>query len=71
MTSIRERRESLGLTQADLAARLGISRTTVTMWETEQNTPPTKMLTPLAEALGCTVDALIHPTIPEEGGEST
>lgn len=36
-TEIRTRREQLGLTQAELAAVLGVARNTVARWENERN----------------------------------
>ena len=59
---IKQLRKERNLTQESLASILGVERTTVTMWETGQNVPPTKHLVPLAEALGCTVDALLGKT---------
>lgn len=56
---IREARKSAKLTQQELARKLGVSRTTVTMWETEKNTPPTRMLPAIAEIMGCSVDELL------------
>ena len=58
---LRQLRKLRGLRQADLARILHKSRATVAMWETGKSSPPPKCLTPLAEALGCTVqDVLNH-----------
>lgn len=57
---IKALRKKKNLTQEALAAILGVERTTVTMWESGQNTPPTKHLVPLAEALDCTLDELMR-----------
>lgn len=57
---IKALRKAKNLTQEALAALLGVERTTVTMWETGQNTPPTKYLVTLADALGCTLDELLR-----------
>ena len=59
MSRIATLRKQAGLTQETLADKLGVGRTTVTMWETEANTPPTKYLLPLAEIFGCTVDDIL------------
>lgn len=56
---IKQIREEKGLTQQQLADLLNVGRTVVTMWESGENTPPTKHLAPLASALGCTVDELL------------
>lgn len=57
---IRSLRKEKNLTQEALATLLGVERTTVTMWESGQNTPPTKYLVTLADALGCTLDDLLR-----------
>lgn len=59
MINLRVIRESRNMTQEELARKLGVSRTTVTMWETEKNTPPTRMLPAIAEIMGCSVDELL------------
>ena len=62
MKKIKILREAQHLTQEELANRLGVGRTTVTMWETGSNTPPTKYLMAIAQALNCTVDTLLNDT---------
>lgn len=59
MLQLKPLRENRGFTQEDLAARLGVSRSAVAMWETGQNIPPTKYLVAIAEALECSVDTLL------------
>ena len=61
MPNIKVLREARHLTQQQLADLLNVGRTTVTMWETGETTPPTKYLLPLAEILGCTVEKLLKP----------
>ena len=56
---IKTRRLSLGMSQEDLAKRLGVKRTTVSQWEAGRNTPRTKMLQNIAEALKCSVRELL------------
>lgn len=58
-THIKRLREAKGMTQQQLADQLNVGRTVVTMWESGENTPPTKHLAPLAATLGCTVDDLL------------
>ena len=41
------------MTQEELANKLGVSRTTVTMWETADTNPPAQMLPTLAKILDC------------------
>jgi molybdate-binding protein/DNA-binding XRE family transcriptional regulator len=55
---VRERRKALGLTQAELASRTGISRTAVTAIEGRRLVPSVAAALSLAEALGCTVEDL-------------
>lgn len=51
-------RDRLGLTQAELARRLGVARPTVTQLESGVKGPSKKMLPRIAEELGVTVDEL-------------
>ena len=48
-----------GFTQAEIAEKLNVSSTAVSMWETGVTHPTAKKLKPLAEALGTTVDELL------------
>jgi putative transcriptional regulator len=56
--SIKERRAELGLTQAELAERVGVTRKTVNTVENGIFTPSTILALKLAEALGITVEQL-------------
>lgn len=58
---VKERRTAGGMTQGDLAARLGVDRSTVAQWETGARTPTTDKLPALAEALGCGIADLFGP----------
>lgn len=58
---VRERRTALGLTQAELAARAGISRTAVTAIEGNRLIPSVAAALALAEVLQTTVEALFGP----------
>ena len=55
---IKERREALGLTQAQLADRMGVTTTAVRKWETGQALPSADKLPALADLLNCSIDAL-------------
>ncbi len=55
---IREIRESQGLTQASLAARMGVTRSQVTLWETGGRNPSPTSLKEIAQALGVAVEWL-------------
>lgn len=59
---IKELRESLKLTQEDVAKKLKVKRTTVSMWETGEAFPRADKLPQLAEILGCKIDDLFDKT---------
>jgi putative transcriptional regulator len=56
--SLKERRSELGLTQAELAERVGVTRKTVNTVENGIFTPSTILALKLAESLGLTVEQL-------------
>lgn len=58
-------RESSGLSQVKVSERLGITRQTLSRWETGQTVPDARTLSALARLYGKTVDALLHGD-PEE-----
>lgn len=55
---IKERRGELGLTQAELAERVGVTRKTVNTVENSVFTPSTILALKLSEALGLSVEQL-------------
>ncbi|MBE6952082.1 MAG: helix-turn-helix domain-containing protein [Ruminococcaceae bacterium] len=57
--TIRSLRESKGLTQAELAALVGVSDKAVSKWETAKGLPDISLLEPLAGALGVSVAELL------------
>lgn len=60
---VKEIRELRNMTQAELAEALGISRTTVSMWETGDSLPRADKLPLLAKILDCTVDELLREEV--------
>jgi transcriptional regulator with XRE-family HTH domain len=52
-------REENNLTQQELAEILGVSQSTVAMWETNNSLPRADKLPAIAKALGCTIDELL------------
>ena len=57
--TIRQLREGRGLTQAELAERIGVSSKTISKWETAKGLPDISLLQPLAQALGVSVIELM------------
>lgn len=55
---IRQYREQLGITQKQLANRLGIDRSMIAKWEIGVNKPRADRLVKLAEIFQCSVDEL-------------
>ena len=56
---IRQLRIRNGLTQAELAERLGIQQSAIAHWEAGNTRPSTERLAQLAGALGTTVDRIV------------
>lgn len=54
--SLRTIRLSLGLTQDELAARLGWDRRRISTYETGRTMPHPKLVRAMADAMGATVD---------------
>ena len=59
-STIKQLRESRGMTQAELAARIGVSSKTVSKWETAKGLPDISLLQPLAKELGVSVIELMN-----------
>ena len=59
-TTIRKLREERGLTQAELAERIGVSSKTVSKWETAKGLPDISLLQPLAKVLSISVIELMN-----------
>lgn len=59
-TTIKSLREKLGITQAELAEKLGVSDKAVSKWETGKGLPDISMIQPLAGALGVSVIELMN-----------
>ena len=57
--NIKNIREKKGITQQELATALGVSQSTVAMWETNNSLPRTDKLPAIAKVLGCTIDELL------------
>ena len=60
LRGLRALRRRAGLTAAQLAARMGYTRTTIYYWETGQSWPSSEELPKLARILGCSIDDLFR-----------
>ena len=58
--TVKELRETRGMTQTELADKLGVSNKTVSKWETGKGLPDITLLQPLAQALGISVIELMN-----------
>ena len=58
--AIKQLREKRGMTQAELADKIGVSSKTVSKWETARGLPDITLLQPLAQALGVCVIELMN-----------
>ncbi|WP_366140995.1 helix-turn-helix transcriptional regulator [uncultured Desulfovibrio sp.] len=58
---ILRRRKVMGMTQEELASRMGVSRQSVAKWETGQSSPDIDRLALLRDVLQTSLDALIIP----------
>jgi transcriptional regulator with XRE-family HTH domain len=65
---MRAARERCGMTQSELAAKLGVSAPTVTLWENQRNRRAVnvKYLEPIAAALNIRVGELLGESPPSE-----
>ena len=57
---VRERRVAKGLSQADLAQRLDVSRQTINSIETDRYTPSLPLAIAIARFFGVTVEEMFH-----------
>ena len=58
--AVKALRESRGMTQAELAEKIGVSSKTVSKWETAKGLPDITLLQPLAAALGVSLIELMN-----------
>lgn len=59
MSSIKKYRKMAGLTQQELAQKVGVALDTISRYETSKREPRLSDLRKMAEILGCTVDDLV------------
>lgn len=58
MKELRHIRTDRGLNQTELAQMLGVTQSSVAQWESGSVMPQGVLLPKIADALGCTIDAL-------------
>lgn len=58
--NIKRLREAAGMTQAELADKIGVTQPIVASWETGVKNPRAAKLPKLAQILGCTIDDLFR-----------
>lgn len=58
MISIKELRTKAGMTQQELADKLGVQQSSIAMYESGNRVPSTALLPALSKALGCSIDDL-------------
>lgn len=61
MTAIYKYRKAKGITQRELAEKLGVTQPTITQYETGVRKPDIITLKKLAAILECTTDQLLEP----------
>jgi len=57
--NLKQLREARGITQTELAKQLGVVRSTICFYESEQHSPTPEMLIKLADFFGVSVDYLL------------
>lgn len=68
---IRSLRRERGLTQEDLAAATGVSRSAVAQWETDRAGQVRGNLSRIADVLGIGVEVLLHGVASRAGAEAS
>ena len=65
LVGLAPRRKAAGYTQQSFADELGVLRQSVGMYETGAAWPSASLLPAMAALLGCTIDDLYEPIIPQ------
>lgn len=63
MEGLKAARLSKGLTQLELAQKLGVVRETISLWESGTNRINSEMLVRISEVLECSIDFLCKKTL--------
>ena len=59
MIQIRAIRKEMGLSQRELAQKIGSSQKSIDLWEKEKSEPTAKFICALADCFGCSTDYLL------------
>lgn len=66
MRGLHIQREKAGMTQAQLAKKLGVRPNTVWKWENDISNPSLNTIQEVTKIFNCTIDELINPTQPRQ-----
>ena len=66
---IRDRRDAEGISQADLAAAVGVTRQTINAIERERYDPSIELAFKLADHFDCRIEDLFDPDLNGDGSE--
>lgn len=56
---IKKQREAAGMSQQELADKIGVARSAVAMWETGQSKPRYDKLSEMSQLFGCSIEELM------------
>lgn len=59
MNRIKELRIAAGLSQKELAGKIGVTRSTISDWETKRSEPNVLQFTKVADLFNCSIDYLV------------
>ena len=60
---MKRKREECGLTQADLAQRIGTTQQNINSYETGYKVPPLRVVVAAADVFNCSIDEMIGRSI--------
>lgn len=70
MKGLAEARKKANIRQTELAEKMQVNQSTISMWESGAASPKADRLPKLASILGCTIDALFGSTDGEEADKA-
>lgn len=68
MLQIKKMRLAAGMTQAELAEGIGVTRSAVALWETGRKYPRSRDIPQIAHLLNCSIEELYEQDSPERAG---